>query len=114
MNQNVQRKKAPFAGRQPVDGRRLLVVPVSEDEAVLHQLAAHRLERAAHPRVVGRQEAEERDRQQARVESLPVVVPDEGAELLVVAALEHLGVDLVANAAPAVDRLLRGRTPRRP
>ena len=98
MNQKVQRKNAPSPGGRPSIARRLLVVPVPEHEAVLHQLAPNRLERAAHPRIVGRQEPEERDRQQARVESLRVVVLDERAELLVVAALEHLRVDLVTNA----------------
>ena len=57
-----------LARRQAVDRLGLLVVAVALHEAVRRQLAPHRLDRAAHARVVGRQEADERDHQQARVE----------------------------------------------
>src|SRR5439155_26851938 len=54
-------------------------------------------------RVVGRQEADERDDEQARIEALGAVEADEGVELGVEALAEHLLVDLRPDAAPAVD-----------
>ena len=62
-----------LAGRQAVDRLRLLVVAIAVDEAVLRQLAPDRLERAAHAGVAGGQEADQRDRQQARVDPLRAV-----------------------------------------
>ena len=58
----------------------------SGDEAVVHELALDRLDGAEHPRVVGGQEADERDHQQAGVESLRAVGLHEGVALGVEAA----------------------------
>ena len=111
-NQKEQRKNAPSPGGRPSTSARLLVVAVALHEAVDEELAPHRLERAAHARVVRREEADERDREQARVEPLRAVRLHERAELRVEALLEHLGVDLVADRPPALDRPVAARAPR--
>ena len=82
----------------------LLVVDVPLDEAVADEGSLDRGDRADHPRVVGRQEADERDHEQARVEPLGAVEADEGVELGVEPLAKHLLVDLGADLAPAVGR----------
>ena len=61
------REKRALAGRQPVDvGPRL----VARHEAVGHEVRCDRLDRAHDARVAGRQEADERHHEEARVEEL--------------------------------------------
>src|SRR5919204_1472941 len=98
------RQEGSFAGRQAVDRHRLLVRLVALDEAVADELALDRRHRADHARVVGGEEADERDHEQARVDPLAAVEADEGVELGVEAATEHLVVDLRPHPAPPVDR----------
>ena len=57
-------------------------------------------------RVLGRQEPDQRQQQQARVQLLAAVGLDEGAELGVEALRADLAVDPLAQRAPAVDRAL--------
>ena len=113
-----------LARRQAVDRGRLLVVDVALDEAVLVELRCGPAR--ACPRTAGRrrEEADQRDRQEARVDALRAVPPDERVELRVEALLHHLRVDLLPHLAPAVDRPValelldgdhaRGRTPPTP
>ena len=56
-----------LARRQPVARPRRVV---AQHEAVLDQLALDRRDRADDARIVGRQEADQRDQQQARVQLL--------------------------------------------
>jgi len=51
-----------------------------------------------------RQEADDRQQQQARVESLAAVALDEAAELGVEAVPANLRVNFVSHRAPALDR----------
>ena len=78
--------------------------PVAKDESVLEQLALDRLDRAAHPRIGGGKEADERNQQQARIELFRAVRLHERPERVVVAALGHFPVDRVAHLAPPIDR----------
>src|SRR5919197_64707 len=84
----------------------LRVVLLREQAEVGAQLEQplDRRHRADHARIVGGQEADERDHEQAGVDPLRAVEADERVELGVEALAEHLVVDLRAHAAPAVDR----------
>ena len=88
-------EELPLVARQAVVGLR---GRVARDEAVAAQLAPDRVDRPGHALVVAGQEADERDVEHARVQLLRAVVLRERAPLGVVAALAHLGVDLVADA----------------
>src|SRR5919198_102574 len=72
------RQEGALAGRQAVDRHRLLVRLVALDEAGADELALDCRHRADHARVVGREEADERDHEQARVDPLRAVEADEG------------------------------------
>src|ERR671931_264589 len=98
------RQEDALAGRQAVDRHGLVVGAVALHEAVADELPLDRRHRADHARVVGRQEADERDHEQARVEALRAVEADEGVELGVESLAEHLVVDLRPHPAPPVDR----------
>src|SRR5947208_17140709 len=76
---------------------------IAEDEAVLHQLALDRFDRASDAWVGRGQEADEREHEEGRVEFARPVRLRKRAELLVLAALADLLVDLVPQPAPAVD-----------
>src|SRR5262245_56710448 len=75
---------------------------IAEHEPVLEQLPLDRLDRAANPRVGRREEADERQQQEARIELLRPVRLREGAELGFEAALADVPVDLVPDVSPAV------------
>ena len=77
---------------------------VAQDQAVDDQVALDRLDRPAHARVRRGQEADERDEQEARVQLLRRVRLHERPELLVEAVRADVGVDLVAQGAPALHR----------
>src|SRR5437868_10722608 len=98
------RQEDALAGRQAVDRLRLVVRAVALDEAVADELALDRRHRADHPRVVGRQKADERDHEQARIDALRAVEADERVELGVESAPEHLVVDLGPHLTPPLDR----------
>src|SRR4029079_19394187 len=87
--------------RPDVDG--LLMRAITEDEAVLHQLPLDRFDRASDAWIGRGQEADERKQEEGRVEVARPVRLRKGAELLVVAALADLLVDLVSQSAPAID-----------
>ena len=72
--------------------------PVAEDEVALHQLPLDRLDRPPDPGVAGRQEADQRDHQQAGVELVRAVVLGEGPLLGVEALVADLVVDLLRIA----------------
>src|SRR5204862_200953 len=98
------REECTLARRQAVDALVLVVAGIAVDESVAVELSLDRGDRAHHPGVVRRQEADERDDEQAGVEPLRTVRLREGVELAVEAALEHLALDLVAHLPPALDR----------
>jgi hypothetical protein len=50
-------------------------------------------DRALHPRIAGRQEADQGDHQQARVEELRAIGLHEGAETRIKALPAHVGMD---------------------
>ena len=77
-------------------------VPV--DEAVAHELTLDRGHGADHPWIVGREETDEWDHQQTRIQSLRAVELGEGVELDIEALLADLPVDLGAGRAPPVGR----------
>src|SRR5215218_9781523 len=77
---------------------------VARDEAVATELARDRVDRPRYAIVGSRQEANERNVQHAGVELARAVVLREGATLGVVSELAYVGVDLVANLLPALER----------
>jgi hypothetical protein len=91
-----------FTGRQAVDAA--VVGLVALHEAVDGQLAPDGVDGAHDARIVGWQEADERNHQKAGVERGGVVGLHERMSAGVVALLAHLGMDLVALRAPLVDR----------
>ena len=80
---------------------------VSTDEAVGDEPLLDRLDGADDARVIGRQEADRCEHEQARVEQLRAVVLGERVELRVEALLADLRVDFVAQLPPMVHRSLR-------
>src|SRR5262249_57938590 len=77
---------------------------VARDEAVPAELARDCIDRSGDALVAARKEADEGDVEHARVELLRPVVLRERAAFGVVALVADLGVDLVANLSPAVER----------
>ena len=102
--QNEQGRNAPSPGGRPSTCDVLLVGLVAHDQAVPGERAADRLDRAHDAFVLGGQEADQRDQQQARVQTLRAVRLDERLQLGVEAVGADVGVDLLADRAPAVDR----------
>jgi hypothetical protein len=96
------REEHTLAARQPV-GIVGVVRAVAEHEAVPEQLALDRLDRPADARIRSRQEADEWDQQEARVELRRAVRLRERAELLVEALLADLSVDPLTQVAPVLD-----------
>ncbi len=76
---------------------------------MLGQVGGDCVDRVAHPRVVGREEAEERDQQQRGVEGVGVVVLAKDA--VADAALEDLGLELIRPLLPLRGQLVE--SPRR-
>src|SRR5437764_287931 len=66
----------------------------------MEQLTLDRRNRARDPRIVARQEADEREEQQARVEVFRAVGLHERSELLVEAVLADLVVNTLAQSTP--------------
>ena len=97
----------PSSPLQPVVG---LLDLVAEDEAVLGQVVGDRLDRGPHPRVVGREEAQQRDQQGRGVERVGLVVLAEDA--VADAALEDLRAASRRPSAPTRRRPRRGRRSR--
>src|SRR5215469_6256722 len=89
-------------GRQAV--RRAFAV-VTQDETVHHQAALDRRHSAAHPRIVGRQEAEDRDLQEACVDLLATIGLDEAVER----RIERVAADILVNFRPQAPPTLRPR-----
>src|SRR5205085_3452979 len=77
------------------------------DEAVAAELAPDGVDRPGDALVASREEADERDVEDAGVELLRPVVLREGAAVGVVPALADLAVDLVADLLPAVEGRLQ-------
>ena len=98
-------EERPLPALQAVD-RAVVARLVAQHEAVIHQLALDRLDRADHPGVGGGQEADQRDHEDAGVEQVAVVVLGEGADLLVESLVAHLVEDLLAQGAPLVEGAL--------
>ena len=94
------------AGQEGALARRQAVRPrvraVALHEAVVHQVLLDGLDGAANARVGGRQEADQRDHQQAGVEVLRAVILHEGAELRVEALFTDFPMDFVAAFPPAI------------
>ena len=100
-----RQQERPLAGRETVDrvvvGRR-----VALHEPVDHQLALDRLDGADDPRIARRQEADAGEHEQAGVELVRAVVLHEAVLLRVEALLADLGLHLVGELAPPIDRQL--------
>ena len=103
MSQNVHGRNAPSPGRKAVVR---LVALVAHHEAVAHQLRLDRGDGAAHTDVAGRQEVDERDHQQARVELRAAVCLHERVSIRVEAVGADVVVDLLAHLAPFLQRSL--------
>src|SRR5206468_8854321 len=77
---------------------------VAQHQTIDQKLAFDRRDRAAHARILRRQEAELGDQQQAGIEVTRAVALDEAAEI----AIETLAADVIVNfggdGAPAIDR----------
>ena len=97
-------QERPLAGREAVHVRVLLVRAVPLDEPVLREVALDRGDGGRDARVVDREEADERQEQEARVEPVRAVRLRERADALVEALPAHLGVHLVAQREPPLDR----------
>src|SRR5689334_18133327 len=83
---------------------------VAEDEPVLGQLGGDRLDRGAHARVIGRQEAQQRDQQGGGVEGVGLVVLAKDAPAH--AALEDLLPHAGRRALPLLGQLVDPETAR--
>src|SRR6202043_1707643 len=90
-----------FAGRESV--RAVVMGAVAQHEPVLEQIALDRLDRSPNARVRCRQEADQREQEQACVELLRSVRPHERSEFSVKTLFAYLRVDRVADRAPFVD-----------
>ena len=95
-----------LAGGKTVDrvvvGRRIAL-----HEPVDHQLALDGIDGADDPRIVGREEPDAGEHEQAGVELVGSVVLDEAVLLLVEALLADLGLHLVGEGAPSLGRAAR-------
>ena len=80
--------------------------PVAEQQPVAHQVGFHGRDRAEDPRIVARQEADLRDRQQRGIDLGGVVVLGERAAAVVEATTEYLLAHPVPKSPPLVDRPL--------
>ena len=94
---------------RPAAARRSRAARIAADEAVLHQLALDRHDRAADPRVVRRQKAELRDQQQRGVEVARAVILDEGVALRVIGLVEDLRRDPCRAPVPSARAAPRAR-----
>ena len=79
---------------------------VAQHEPVDRELAADRIDGRDDPRIVRRQEADERHQQHARIELVRAVGLGERAATRVPGALEDLRLDLVPELAPPLHRAL--------
>ena len=95
-SQNEQMVNVPSLPSNPVSVR---VDLVAQDQPVLGQLVGDGEHGGPHPLVVGRQELQDRDQQEGRVELLVAVVLAEAAPR-VDALVEDLGLQVVGRLAP--------------
>src|SRR5712691_13273127 len=91
----------PLVRRQPI---RLWPGRIAADEAVAHQLALDRRDRATDPRIVGRQEPQLWDQQERGIEIARAVILDEGVALAVIGPVEDLLGDLAPHLVPMLAR----------
>ncbi len=77
---------------------------IAPDQAVRHQFPADRVDGADNARVVRRQEADQRQQQQARVQDVAVQRLGERAELLAVSTLADALENFRSHRAPIVQR----------
>src|SRR5262245_47923275 len=70
-------------------------------------MASDRLQRRAHARVAGRQEADEWNEEGAGVELACAIALHKGTELGVIGTLTHFLVNLIAELAPTLERPLQ-------
>ena len=105
-SQNVVSRNVPSPGGKTVD-RVVVGGRVALHEPVDHQLALDGLDGADDPRIGRRQEADAGEHEQAGVELVGAVVLHEAVLLRVEALLADLGLDLVGDLAPAIDRHAR-------
>src|ERR1700730_18038585 len=87
------REEDAFAGRESV--RAVVMGAVAQHEPVLEQIALDRLDRSPNARVGCRQEADQREQEQACVELLRSVGPHERSEFSVKTLFAYLRVDRV-------------------
>ena len=80
---------------------------VPQHETVLHELALDRGDGATHSRVVRRQESDQRDKENARIERRRAVRLDERVLRRVKAMLANAGVDFAARPTPALNRAVQ-------
>src|SRR5215468_964626 len=97
------RQENAFSSRQTVHV--FLGRPITQDQAVPHQLALNRRDRSADPFVRGRQKAEQGQSKQTRIERVRAIRLSERLLVDVVTPLANLVVDLFANLSPALDVL---------
>ena len=92
-------EKRALSRRQAVDAAFGFVA--HDQPALVHEPTFDRHQRAANLGMIGRQEADERNLQQARVEPPRAIELNEAAQLLVEALGADLGVDLIGVLAPS-------------
>src|SRR5262245_56283157 len=93
------REEGAFAGRQAVDVRLGLV---ARHEAVGDQMLPDGPHGTEHPRIAGREKADEGNHEETRVEELGSVGLDEGPQLGVVAVPADVCMNHVAELTPPV------------
>src|SRR5690554_6376583 len=93
-------QEGAFSRRQAVHA---VLRAVAQDEAVHQELALDRGHRAEDARIVGRQEAHDRYKQEARIELLASEALREGVAAAVEALFADRGVHALAQRAPALD-----------
>ena len=91
----------PLAARHPVE---VVVGDIAAHQPVDAEPLLDRLDRAGDPRVLGRQEADQRQHQERAVERLAAVVLHEAVQPRVEPLAADLGVDPVGDRPPAVGR----------
>jgi hypothetical protein len=82
------------------------------EEAAGSEVGGDAVHGRAQPRVVGREDPPQEQRQRGGVELVAAVRLGEGAEALVIAAVDHLAEDGVPRAEPGIDRRRQAALPR--
>src|SRR5687767_2308576 len=94
-------QKTGFTGREPIDIRNR-VVP--RHEPLMCQLSLDGFHGSAYPWIRGREEADERQHQEARVEQTGAIRLDKGALTRVEPLRTDFSMNGVADGAPVVER----------